>query len=134
MVIAPSQRSPLSTSSPIAFSLTPRSPLPIPPGSHSSGRSRRGRRVLPETVSVSRRKHRESAVWQRRFWEHPIRDEQDLQGHLDDIHFNPVKHGWVLCPHWWEFSSHVGCVSVSVTHQLKGILSPEIPLRSYAKL
>jgi putative transposase len=68
-------------------------------------RSLRGRRALPETVSASRRKHRESDVWQRRFWEHTIRDEQDLQRHLDYIHFNPVKHGLVPCPHLWEFSS-----------------------------
>jgi len=68
-------------------------------------RSLRGRRALPETVSVSRRKHRESDVWQRRFWEHTIRDERDLQRHLDYIHFNLVKHGLVSCPHLWAWSS-----------------------------
>ena len=39
------------------------------------------------------RKHRESNVWQRRFWEHNIRDEADLERHLDYIHYNRVKHG-----------------------------------------
>ncbi|HEY9602222.1 MAG TPA: transposase [Allocoleopsis sp.] len=68
-------------------------------------RSLRGRRSLPETVSDSRRKHRESDVWQRRFWEHTIRNEADLERHLDYIHYNPVKHGLVSCPHLWEYSS-----------------------------
>ena len=68
-------------------------------------RSLRGRRSLPENVSASRRKHRESDVWQRRFWEHSIRDQTDLERHLDYIHYNPVKHGLVSCPHLWEYSS-----------------------------
>jgi putative transposase len=68
-------------------------------------RSLRGRRSLPENVSASRRKHRESDVWQRRFWEHSIRDQTDLEKHLDYIHYNPVKHGLVSCPHLWEYSS-----------------------------
>lgn len=44
-------------------------------------------------------------VWQRRFWEHTIRDDHDYQRHLDYIHFNPVKHGLARCPHEWTFSS-----------------------------
>ncbi len=68
-------------------------------------RSLRGRRSLPQNVSASRRKHRESDVWQRRFWEHSITDEADLERHLDYIHYNPVKHGLVSCPHLWEYSS-----------------------------
>jgi putative transposase len=65
----------------------------------------RGKRCLPTTVSQSRQKHRESDVWQRRFWEHTIRDEVDFQQHFDYLHDNPVKHGWVKCPHEWEVSS-----------------------------
>ena len=57
------------------------------------------------TISESRLKHRESDVWQRRFWEHSIRDETDLQKYLDYIHYNPVKHGLVSCPHLWSYSS-----------------------------
>ena len=56
-------------------------------------------------ISASRYRHRESDVWQRRFWEHSIRDEADLQNHLDYIHYNPVKHKLVSCPHLWEYSS-----------------------------
>ena len=60
---------------------------------------------LQQQVSTSRHRHRESAVWQRRFWEHTIRDETDLERHLDYIHYNPVKHGLVTCPHLWKYSS-----------------------------
>lgn len=56
-------------------------------------------------LSASRHKHRERDVWQRRFWEHAIADEADLQNYLDYIHYNPVKHGLVSCPHLWQYSS-----------------------------
>lgn len=58
-----------------------------------------------EPQSVSRWRHRHRGVWQRRFWEHVIRDEEDLNRHLDYIHYNPVKHGLVGCPHAWPHSS-----------------------------
>jgi putative transposase len=48
---------------------------------------------------------RESGRWQPRFWEHRIRDEHDLQRHVDYIHFNPVKHGLVAVPGAWPHSS-----------------------------
>jgi len=56
-------------------------------------------------VLVSRRRHRERSVWQRRFWEHTIRDEQDFETHMDYMHYNPVKHGLARCPHAWPYSS-----------------------------
>ncbi len=68
-------------------------------------RSLRGKGLSSVEVSSSRRKHRESNVWQRRFWEHTICDDRDLHRHLDYIHYNPVKHGLVSCPHLWEYSS-----------------------------
>ena len=55
--------------------------------------------------SASRVKHRDADVWQRRFWEHLIRDQDDLNRHLDYIHYNPVKHGLAICPHAWPASS-----------------------------
>jgi putative transposase len=67
--------------------------------------SLRGKKTLPKQVSISRQKHRESDVWQRRFWEHTIQHEADLAKHLDYIHYNPVKHGLVVCPHQWKYSS-----------------------------
>jgi putative transposase len=68
-------------------------------------RALRGVNNLPEDVCKSRRKHRESDVWQRRFYEHTIRDEVDLRKHLDYLHFNPVKHGLAKCVHDWAYSS-----------------------------
>ena len=47
----------------------------------------------------------EQAVWQRRFWEHQIRDERDFAQHVDYIHFNPVSHGLVMAPKDWKYSS-----------------------------
>ena len=43
----------------------------------------------------SRRRHGERAIWQRRFWEHTCRDEEDVKRCVDYIHWNPVKHGLV---------------------------------------
>ncbi|MEZ5983486.1 MAG: transposase [Parvularculaceae bacterium] len=50
----------------------------------------------------------ERKVWQRRFWEHAIRDEDDLERHIAYIHFNPVKHGHVADPDDWPHSSWHG--------------------------
>ncbi len=47
----------------------------------------------------------EQAVWQRRFWEHQIQGDRDYEQHLNYIHYNPVKHGYVDCPRSWEYSS-----------------------------
>ena len=56
-------------------------------------------------ISASRIKRGEAGVWQRRFWEHLIKDQDDFARHLDYIHYNPVKHGLVGCPHQWGHSS-----------------------------
>lgn len=53
----------------------------------------------------SRRRKRERAVWQRRFWEHTVRDEDDLERCVDYIHWNPVKHGYVERVRDWPHSS-----------------------------
>ena len=50
-------------------------------------------------------KRREAAIWQRRFWEHLIRDEQDLERHINYIHYNPIKHGLVGKVKDWPDSS-----------------------------
>lgn len=64
-------------------------------------------RQLPpaEPVRLSRRLKRERGIWQRRYWEHQIRDEGDLQQHIDYIHFNPVKHGHVTRAVDWPYST-----------------------------
>ncbi len=56
-------------------------------------------------LSLVRRHNGEVALWQRRFWEHTIRDEQDFENHVDYIHFNPVKHGHVAVVSDWPHSS-----------------------------
>lgn len=55
--------------------------------------------------SASREKRGETTIWQRRFWEHTIRDEKDLERHVDYLHYNPVKHGLVKRVKDWEWSS-----------------------------
>jgi putative transposase len=64
-------------------------------------------RALPmnEPISPSRRRRGERGIWQRRFWEHTIRDERDFARHVDYIHFNPVKHGYVRKVRDWLYSS-----------------------------
>ncbi len=56
-------------------------------------------------MSTSKKKHRESTLWQRRFWEHQIRNQDDFNHHLDYIHFNPVKHLLCKSPKLWAYSS-----------------------------
>ena len=58
-----------------------------------------------ENRNESRQKRGEAAIWQRRFWEHTIRDLDDYHRHLDYIHYNPVKHGLVKNVADWEWSS-----------------------------
>jgi putative transposase len=48
---------------------------------------------------------REAGIWQRRYWEHTIRDDRDYADHIDYIHFNPVKHGLVTRVEDWRYSS-----------------------------
>ncbi len=72
-------------------------------------------------VSDSKTKKREKGIWQRRFWEHYIRDEDDWRRHVDYIHFNPVKHGYVSKPQDWQHSSFNQAIR-------KGWYDPEIVL------
>jgi len=63
--------------------------------------------MLDNTIerSISREMRRELSIWQRRFWEHWIQDEADLNRHIDYIHYNPVKHGLVSSVREWKESS-----------------------------
>jgi len=58
-----------------------------------------------ERISPSRLRKGERGIWQRRYWEHAIRDEDDWRQHVDYIHNNPVKHGYVTCARDWQYSS-----------------------------
>ncbi|MCL5669358.1 MAG: transposase [Gammaproteobacteria bacterium] len=61
--------------------------------------------LLAVPSAASRQKRRELGLWQRRFWEHQIRDERDFEKHADYIHWNPVKHGYVRRSQDWPYSS-----------------------------
>ncbi|HEX9454582.1 MAG TPA: transposase [Candidatus Binatia bacterium] len=65
-------------------------------------------------LTQSRMKRREGTLWQRRFWEHTIRDETDLRHHIDYIHYNPVKHGYVTRVLDWPFSTFHRYVSQGI--------------------
>ena len=56
-------------------------------------------------ISEARQKHREKGIWQKRFWEHTIRDNDDFINHVNYIHYNPVKHNLAKCPHKWPYST-----------------------------
>ena len=56
-------------------------------------------------MSASLNKRAEKKVWQRRFWEHLLRNETDWRTHMDYIHYNPVKHGYVQSPGDWYYGS-----------------------------
>jgi len=58
-----------------------------------------------ERVSASRLRKGERGIWQRRFWEHRIRDENDYRRHVDYVHINPLKHGYVEQVIDWPFST-----------------------------
>src|SRR5262249_21456347 len=61
--------------------------------------------ALKSQTPVPRTQNGEVALWQRRYWEHTIRDEKDFERHVDYIHFNPVKHGLVGRVRDWPYSS-----------------------------
>jgi putative transposase len=73
-------------------------------------------RALPrmEPISASRAQRAERGIWQRRYWEHTVRDEADFARHVDYIHFNPVKHGHVARVVDWPHSSFHRMVRLGV--------------------
>ena len=64
--------------------------------------------------SPSKIKKREKGIWQRRYWEHAIRDDADFERHVDYIHYNPVKHGLVMSVADWPFSTFHRYVSQGI--------------------
>lgn len=59
----------------------------------------------PRLLTQSRQAKCESTIWQRRFWEHGVRDDDDFERHMDYIHFNPVKHRYVQQVREWPHST-----------------------------
>jgi len=62
----------------------------------------------------SQEQRREGTIWQRRFWEHQIRDEKDFDTHCDYIHYNPVKHDLAKSPRDWPYSTFQKFVSAGI--------------------
>lgn len=60
---------------------------------------------IEQCRTFSRVRQRSRGVWLKRFWEHTIRNSDELRAHRDYIHYNPVKHGHAKCPHAWPHSS-----------------------------
>ena len=78
--------------------------------------------------TTSREKHREATVWQRRFWEHMIRDDRDFSAHCDYIHYNPVKHRIVDAPRDWPYSTFHRYVEKEIYSPDWGATPVEIPI------
>jgi len=79
---------------------------------------------------IKRRTTRAAGVgrlWQPRFWEHLIRDERDFRHHLEYIHYNPVKHGYVSAPLEWAWSSFHRYVRDGVYAADWGETAPDLP-------
>jgi putative transposase len=77
---------------------------------------RRFSRALPATEprSAVRAARGERGIWQRRYWEHLIRDDDDYARHIDYIHHNPVKHGWAKRVADWPHSSFAQYVDAGI--------------------
>ena len=58
-----------------------------------------------EWINNSKAKRNEGTIWQRRFWEHQIRDDSDYRRHMDYLHYNPIKHGLVKNVIDWPHST-----------------------------
>ena len=75
-------------------------------------------------IPVKVRKDGAKTVWQPRFYEHCIRDENDFHRHLDYIHYNPVKHGLVSAPIDWPYSSFKRFVALGWYEENWGEIAP----------
>lgn len=93
--------------------------------------TKRSRAWLDEEVSTpSRLKHRDGTVWQRRYWEHMIRGDEDYKNHCDYIHYNPVKHGLVSAPKEWPYSTFHRFVRENLYPHDWGAIPREISLKT----
>jgi putative transposase len=88
------------------------------PGRWRAIKSAFTRALVKSGVAVTRKANGEYDLWQPRYWEHTIADEEDLWRHIDYIHNNPVKHGWVTAVADWPHSSFHRYVE-------QGILPPD---------
>lgn len=93
-----------------------------------SGRWREIKKRFSRQVDDGTNQRGERSVWQRRFFEHVIRNEGDWRAHVDYIHYNPVKHGLVSCPKDWPWSSFARAVRLGWYSEDWGCDPVKIPL------
>ena len=90
-----------------------------------------------ERLSAVRQRRGERGIWQRRFWEHAIRDDADFAAHMDYAHFNPVKHGYVDSVAAWPYSTFKASVRRPDCPRFQPLLantagnSPAVPASSH---
>jgi putative transposase len=89
-----------------------------------SSRWREIKKAASRQINTATNARNERMVWQRRFWEHAIRDEEDWRRHVDYIHYNPVKHGLASSPGEWAWSSFDNAVSKGWYEQTWGDREP----------
>lgn len=66
--------------------------------------------LVDEGGLIAKDRRGEYRLWQKRFWEHTIRDARDFEAHVNDVHINPVKHGYVTRAVDWPYSTIHRCV------------------------
>ena len=89
-----------------------------------SGRWREIKKAVSREIDTRTNARGERPVWQRRFWEHAIRDETDWRRHVDYIHYNPVKHGLVARACEWPWSSFGRAVAMGWYEASWGAVAP----------
>ncbi|RYY74104.1 MAG: transposase [Gammaproteobacteria bacterium] len=72
---------------------------------------------INEYRSPVRIRRKERGIWQRRYWEHLIRDQRDFEHHINYVHINPVKHGLVTNVSHWPFSTFHRLVKLGIYPQ-----------------
>jgi putative transposase len=84
-------------------------------------------------VSGGRGRERRRGIWQPRYWEHTLEDEIDFERHFDYVHWNPVKHRYVRCPHEWPHSTFHQYVDRGVYEREWGCFAGEPPASFHFK-
>jgi putative transposase len=84
-------------------------------------------RLRDDVVDSARRSRGERAIWQHRYWEHLLRDEEDYRRHVEYIHYNPVKHGYANRPVDWPYSSFRHYVAAGIYPESWGESVVDLP-------
>lgn len=86
-----------------------------------------------EKINNSRIKKGERGIWQRRYWEHQIRDFRDYENHINYIHYNPVKHGYTMNPIDWPYSSIHSHISKGIINSDWGANEDNVSIQSFGE-